>query len=165
MSHRNNVIRAEFGRPRRQEMDNSNPRTPEGYTPEMFSMIMECGNTVRAKGIDTSQHSTQLAMIAVEASQALSWVTMPSGNNHVDSFIAELEDKAFKLECYRDTATDHYDHSEVMPEGNLYRNLADIVIRCFGYAAGNSNARKLYGAIHERLNEIADGPEREGHGF
>ncbi len=165
MSHRNNVIQAKFGRPRNMERNNSNPRTPEGYMPEMLSMIMECGNTLRAKGIDTSQHSTQLAMIAVKASQALSWVAMPSENNHIDSFISKLEDEAFKIECYRETATDHYDHSEVMPEGNLYQNLADIVIRCFVYAAGNSHAVTLYDTIHKRLYEIADGPERDGHGF
>lgn len=130
----------------------------------IWALAERCGAIATAKGFNVSQHASQIGLIATEVGEALEHVSA-SGNPATDNYNEHIAQMSLTYERFRRETTGHRDVSVVINEGELYEELADIVIRVMSYAGGNGKADVLAEAIMAKVKKNMSRPERHGKGF
>lgn len=135
---------------------------------DLKQIIEACAETTRDKGFDTTQHATQIVLIATEVVEALECVT-PSLDDVTDSFIYQISKFTEDFKCYqkaiRKPDRPYQDASKVLDPEHLYEELSDVVIRVFSYAGGNGRADQLIAALLVKIEKNRHRPEKHGKGF
>lgn len=120
--------------------------------------------TTRAKGFDLSAHATLVAMIAVEAAEALEHVTSPA-DQVMARFIRRLRMEADVLQGYRWLIRDYRDGSRVAGEEDLLGELADVVLRVATYVGAHGLEERFWQMVVAKAEYNRGRPWRHDRGF
>jgi NTP pyrophosphatase (non-canonical NTP hydrolase) len=135
---------------------------------DIRNLIQTCANTTKRKGFDTSQHATQIALIATEVGEALECVSFPV-NQATEDFCRNIIDQSAYFESYRKAirrdAAPYTDNSTIFDQNHLNEELADIVIRVFSYVGGNDQTGPFVQALVDKIETNKGRPELHGKAF
>lgn len=131
-------------------------------------IIATCAATTKAKGFDTSQHATQIALIATEVVEALECVGDTNDTGTRD-FIRDLTTICENYELYRKAIRKpdrpYTDNSTLREPEHLNEELADIVIRVFSYVGGNDQGEAFVQALQTKMGVNMNRPQLHGKAF
>ncbi len=135
---------------------------------ELFlpALIDRCAEITRSKGFDTSQHATQVALIATEVAEALHEIRPRDGmDTRMLWLIAKICTVCDEIEEHRREVSDYRDASEVKDPARLLEELADVVIRVLSYVGGNGCKAGFLRSLSDKLEKNAARPQKHGKGF
>lgn len=132
------------------------------------NLIQTCADITKAKGFDTTQHATQIALIATEVAEALECVSLPI-DQAAEAFCRKIINESSYFECYRKAvrkeACPYTDDSTVKEPEHLNEELADIVIRVFSYVGGNGQKEGFVQALVAKIEKNKERPMLHGKAF
>jgi NTP pyrophosphatase (non-canonical NTP hydrolase) len=135
---------------------------------DINQLIQTCAEITKSKGFDTTQHATQVALIATEVAEALECIgnTSDAGTRE---FIKKLtticEDYEIYRKAIRKPECPYTDVSQIRDAGHLDEELADIIIRVFSYAGGNGRGEQLVQALITKIETNRQRSHRHGKAF
>ena len=98
------------------------------------ALYKACGDITTSKGFNTSQHATQICLIATEIAEALEHVSTASCGYETKMFIETLRTISDVYEKYRkDETISHEDNSNLENLNDFLEEIADIQIRIASY--------------------------------
>lgn len=132
------------------------------------NLIQACADITEAKGFDTTQHATQIALIATEVAESLECVTTTNDSRTRD-FISNLIVLCENYETYRKAIRKpehpYCDTSQILDQKHLNEELADIVIRVFSYAGGNGQKEGFVQTLVAKIEKNKERPMLHGKAF
>ena len=135
---------------------------------DINQLIQTCAEITKSKGFDTTQHATQVALIATEVVEALECVTTTNDAGTRD-FISSLIEICGNYETYRKAIRKpehpYCDVSRILDQKHLDEELADIIIRVFSYAGGNGRGEQLVHALITKIETNRQRAHRHGKAF
>lgn len=131
---------------------------------EVEQLIATCAKVTRSKGFDTTQHATQILLVASEVVEAMDHVSL-SRNFVVDSVAQDVRQAIARLEKFREKTDRHADKSRVLHEAELIEELADVCIRVFSYIGSNDQQEKFVQILAAKIEKNKHRPVKHGKGF